>query len=100
MNEIERICDEVAIIDKGKLVKQDRLDNLLSNRVSDKVLVETLFSSKTPSLGLTLLDDTMIETTQSELAEVLELLAKNEVFIKQIRYGSSNLEKYFLEVTQ
>jgi len=100
MNEIERICDEVAIIDKGKLVKQDRLDNLLSNRVSDKVLVETLFSSKTPSLGLTLLDDTVVETTQSELSSVLDLLAKHEIFIKQIRYGSSNLEKYFLEVTQ
>jgi len=100
MNEIERICDEVAIIDKGKLVKQDRLDNLLSNRVSDKVLVETLYSSKTSSLGLTLLDDTVVETTQSELSAVLEVLAKNEVFIKQIRYGSSNLEKYFLEVTQ
>lgn len=34
MNEIERICDEVAIIDKGALVKQDRLEDLLSNRVS------------------------------------------------------------------
>jgi ABC-2 type transport system ATP-binding protein len=100
MNEIERICDEVAIIDKGKLIKQDRLDNLLSNRVSDKVLIETLYSKVTPSLGLTLLDDTMVETTQSELTTVLDILAKHEVFIKQIRYGSSNLEKYFLEVTQ
>ena len=100
MNEIERICDEVAIIDKGKLVKQDRLDNLLSNRVSDKVLVETIYSKDTANLGLKLLDETVIETSQSDLATVLEHLEKNEIFIKQIRYGSSNLEKYFLEVTQ
>ena len=100
MNEIERICDEVAIIDAGKLVKQDRLDNLLSNRVSDKVLIETIFSKTTQTLGLKLLDDTLVETTQSELTSVLDVLAKNEIFIKQIRYGSSNLEKYFLEVTQ
>lgn len=100
MNEIERICDEVAIIDKGKLIKQDKLDNLLSNRVSDKVLVETLYSKRLPSLGLKLLDDTVVETSQNDLASVLEELAKHEVFIKQIRYGSSNLEKYFLEVTQ
>ncbi len=99
MNEIERICDEVAIIDAGKLVKQDKLDNLLSNRVSDKVLVETIFSKTLQSLGLKLLDDTVVETTQSDLASVLDVLAKNEIFIKQIRYGSSNLEKYFLEVT-
>lgn len=100
MNEIERICDEVAIIDSGKLIKQDKLDNLLSNRVSDKVLVETIYSKTTSSLGLTLIDDAVVETTQSELAAVLETLSKNEIFIKQIRYGSSNLEKYFLEVTQ
>ena len=100
MNEIERICDEVAIIDSGKLIKQDKLDNLLSNRVSDKVLVETIYSKRTSVLGLTLIDDAVVETTQSELASVLETLSKNEIFIKQIRYGSSNLEKYFLEVTQ
>ena len=100
MNEIERICDEVAIIDKGKLVKQDKLDNLLSNRVSDKVLVETIYSKTTSSLGLTLIDDAVVETTQNELCSVLEILSKHEIFIKQIRYGSSNLEKYFLEVTQ
>lgn len=100
MNEIERICDEVAIIDKGKLVKQDRLDNLLSNRVSDKVLIEILYSDITSSLGLKLIGETTIETHESELSGVLELLSKNHIFIKQVRYGSSNLEKYFLEVTQ
>lgn len=99
MNEIERICDEVAIIDKGKLVKQDRLDNLLSNRVSDKILIEILYSTKANNLGLKLLDDTTVETKESELTETLALLSQNKIFIKQIRYGSSNLEKYFLEVT-
>ena len=31
MNEIEKICDEVAIIDNGKLLEQNSLENLLSN---------------------------------------------------------------------
>jgi ABC-2 type transport system ATP-binding protein len=29
MNEVEMICDDVAIISSGKLIKQDNLDNLL-----------------------------------------------------------------------
>jgi ABC-2 type transport system ATP-binding protein len=99
MNEIERICDEVAIIDKGALVKQAKLDDLLSNRSSDKVLVETIFHESLSSLGVKLLDTTTIESSQKELAGLLGLLEKNKIFIKQIRYGSSNLEKYFLEVT-
>jgi len=99
MNEIERICDEVAIIDKGKLVKQAKLDDLLSNRSSDKIMIETVYSQKLSALGLQLLDATTIETSQKELPELLHLLEQNSIFIKQIRYGSTNLEKYFLEVT-
>jgi len=99
MNEIERICDEVAIIDKGALVKQDKLDNLLSNRVSDKVLVETIYSATLQKMDFTLLDETIIQTNQENLPAVLTMLEENKIFIKQIRYGSSNLEKYFLEVT-
>lgn len=35
MNEIEKICDTVAIIDKGKLIKQAKLDALLLDKNSD-----------------------------------------------------------------
>lgn len=35
MDEIERICDEVAIISKGKLIKQDSVSNLLSDKTSN-----------------------------------------------------------------
>jgi ABC-2 type transport system ATP-binding protein len=99
MNEIERICDEVAIIDQGKVVKQDRLENLLSNRTSDKVLIEVVYNQKIKDLKLNLKDETLIETNQEELTNILEILHKNEIFIKQIRFGATNLEKYFLEVT-
>ncbi len=34
MNEIEKICDEVAIIDKGKLIEQNSLENLLSDKAT------------------------------------------------------------------
>ncbi len=34
MNEIERICDEVAIISKGRLVEQGSLKELLSNKTN------------------------------------------------------------------
>ena len=100
MHEIEYICDEVAIIDKGRLVRQDRLDNLLSNQQSQKVLIETVATQKIKALGFNLLDKNFIETTQTELCEVLSTLEKHEVYIKQIKYGVTDLENYFLEVTE
>jgi len=99
MSEIERICDEVAIVNEGRVLEQDRLENLLSNRVSDRVIVECVYSEKLQTLGLTLLDSSSIVTTQEQLFEVLELLQKSGIALKHIRYGSTNLEKYFLEIT-
>ena len=100
MTEIERICDEVAIIDNGKLVETDSLENLLSNRVSDKVFVETIYSESLKSLGFDLKDDSTVETTQDKLFSTLETLSENSVAVKQIRYGSTNLEKHFLDLTE
>ena len=100
MNEIEKICDEVAIINNGKLVEQDTLENLLSNKVSDKVSVEVLYSKVLNNLDLDLEDETTIKTNELELSSLLKLLKESKISIKQIRYGSSNLEKHFLEITE
>lgn len=99
MNEIERICDEVAIIEKGELIIQDKLDNLLSNRISQKILIEIVYNEKIHSLDIELLSDSLIQTTQDELYDLIDKLNANKINIKQIKYGSTNLEKYFLEVT-
>jgi ABC-type multidrug transport system ATPase subunit len=99
MAEIERICDEVAIISHGKLVKQDTLINLLSNKMSDVVSIEIIYQERVNSLGLSVRDSSFIQTKESELFDTLNLLKKNKIAIKQIRYGSTNLEKYFLDIT-
>jgi ABC-2 type transport system ATP-binding protein len=99
MTEIERICDAVAIINEGKLVEQDTLENLLSNKVSDKVSIEVIYDDVLKELGLTFGDTTTILAKESELFEIVNRLKKNHVYIKQIRYGSTNLEKHFLDIT-
>jgi len=99
MTEIEKICDEVAIISDGKLVEQNSLQNLLSNKLSDNVSIEVIYKDILKTLKINLIDETTILTTTNELSSILELLNSNEVPIKQIRYGSTNLEKHFLEIT-
>ncbi|MEN8302471.1 MAG: ABC transporter ATP-binding protein [Campylobacterota bacterium] len=99
MTEIERICDEVAIINEGKLVEQDTLENLLSNKVSDKVNIEVIYNETLKSIDLNFTDSTTIQASESELFEIVDTLNKNEIHIKQIRYGSTNLEKHFLDIT-
>ncbi|MDA3909681.1 MAG: ABC transporter ATP-binding protein [Sulfurimonas sp.] len=99
MNEIEKICDEVAIISQGKLIEQDRVENLITNRSSESISIEVIYSDNLESLGLNVINETTIQTKESELFATLELCKKHNISIKQINYGSTNLEKYFLKIT-
>jgi len=99
MTEIERICDEVAIINEGKLIEQDTLENLLTNKVSESVSVEVVYRDTLESMDLNFIDENIIGTSESELSSILELLKKSEISVKQIRYGSTILEKHFLDIT-
>lgn len=97
MNEIEKICDSVAIIDKGKLIVQDNLENLLYGETTDKISVEVVYADKLNILNLQLTDKSTIQTDKQTLPALLEILYANNIRIKQIKFGTTNLEKYFLE---
>ena len=99
MNEIERICDEVAVIDNGKLIEQNFVENLITNRNSDSVSVEVIYSKNLKTLEFDMSSETTIRTKESELFSILELCKKYNIAIKQINYSTINLEKYFLDIT-
>jgi len=99
MNEIERICDEVAIISKGQLVKQDTLENLLNSDSSDKILIDVIYEDSLDFEGLNVVADSVIETTKTSLTTVLDMLDKRGIAIKEIRYGVNSLESHFLDLT-
>ena len=100
MTEIERICDEVAIIAKGKLIEQDSLENLLSNKISNKVSIEIVHNETIKLQDVLIKDNSIIETTQDKLYATLDALDTQKIAIKQVRYGSTNLEKHFLDIAE
>ena len=100
MTEIEKICDNVAIISEGRLVEQNSLENLLSNKLTQDVNIEVIYHHDLKTLDLELMDETNIKTDEKHLFKTIELLKQKKINIKQIRYGSTNLEKHFLEITE
>ena len=99
MNEIEKICDEVAIISKGQLVKQDTLKNLLASGDSDKIIIEIKDEDNKEFDNLKQVDGSFIETTKDSLIEVLKELEKKGIAVKEIKYGVNSLESHFLDLT-
>jgi len=81
MQEVEFLCDKIAIIDHGKILKQGRLDELLTE---SKATIET--------------ENETIEIELSQLSPVLKRLLQEGQSIKSVNYGH-NLEDYFLQLT-
>ncbi len=104
MPEIEKICDEVAIIDRGRVVSQGSLEQMLECK--DKETVFDLFDTPLQLLhGMPLVSvidhKTLKLNTQDtdQIESTLRELHMRGVRIKQIRLDSSTLEKVFIDLT-
>ena len=109
MPEIEKICDEVAIINAGKIIKQGTLESMLSNESADQLVIE-VYETPTAKLQdactkmnrLTVIDETslLLEGKGSNIvSEALALLEAESIAVKNIRYGTTTLESLFISLT-
>ncbi len=107
--EIEKICDQAAIIHKGKILRQGDLAAMLAHKNRNNAVVE--LAGKLPELPvvkavgrachLERLDDTTLlieDATADNMAEILRLLERQEIGVRQIRYGAASLESLYLRI--
>jgi len=109
MPEIEKICDEVAIINAGKIIKQGTLESMLTNESAEQLVIEVyetsiekLQASCTKMNRLSVIDETslMLEGKGSNtVSEALVLLEAESITVKNIRYGTTTLESLFISLT-
>jgi ABC-2 type transport system ATP-binding protein len=116
MEEVEAICHRVAIIDRGKLLRQGTLDELQDRtRVDLQVRVPSLPGDLTarlgeyaevqdePSGGVSIFIRESLETRragQSEkLRRVLEILEQAKIPLRHISTQEASLETLFLSLT-
>ena len=106
--EIEKICDEAAILDKGRVVRQGKLSALLQEGAADSALIEIVEASlpdlhaiaaEIPTLRV-VDQSTLLLTRQNStrMGVLLMLLERGNIAIKQIRYGTDSLESFFIRL--
>ncbi|MEA3455721.1 MAG: ABC transporter ATP-binding protein [Campylobacterota bacterium] len=109
MPEIEKICDEVAIIDRGKIVAQGTLEKMLSQEESSSAIIE-IYETPIHKLekivsshkGLSIIDGASLKVenqNSDKMALTLKILESESIKIRQIRYGTTNLESLFIRLT-
>ena len=113
LTEAEYICDEIAIINKGKIIAVDSPDELKNRFGREKTIkIHLLGNQKTVSSLLKGFDDCKIDfnsgtniTIQSDkseaiLLEILKILNNNNIPIEDLSAMPTNLEEIFLKMVE
>jgi len=86
MEEAERLCDRVGILDLGKLLALDTVDNLIDEHGGES------------QLSITTNDGVISRGTQQPITELREILAEH-ADIRDLKLQRPDLEKVFLNLT-
>ncbi len=109
MPEIEKICDEVAIINAGEIIKQGSMQSMLNNSDSSELHIEIyetamqdLLKLVTEMRALKVVDTTTLvlqERGNETLNALLNLLQRENIGVKNINYATTTLESLFINLT-
>jgi ABC-type multidrug transport system ATPase subunit len=111
LDEVERTCDAVAIVDRGKVIRQGSIAHLLAGSAFELqidcstperaggLLVGTQWANAIHLGPDGLRIDLAAGTEREEVAEVNRLLVEGGVSIYRLQEIHASLESWFLEVT-
>jgi ABC-2 type transport system ATP-binding protein len=111
LDEVERTCDAVAIVDRGSVIRQGPISQLLAGS-SFEVQVEC----SEPDRARTLLEGTALgslmqvsrdgleislpeETQRDAIAEIARILVEGGIAVYRLQHIQASLEQWFLSVT-
>jgi ABC-2 type transport system ATP-binding protein len=101
MDEAEQLCDEIAIMDKGKIIVQDTPENLLKQNF-DGILIrlpkESIKDIQDFPFKITEQEE-HIEFSTSDVEHAMNQLLKKQVSLEGVQVKSPNLEDLFLKLT-
>jgi len=100
MEEAQRLCDRVAIIDRGVILALDAVDNLIAEHGGESTVRATL--SKTPAVSDELpgqMKGNILTVRTSDPLSVVARLTTSDLGITDLRVDRADLETVFLNLT-
>jgi ABC-2 type transport system ATP-binding protein len=111
LDEIERTCDAVAIVDQGRIIRQGPIDALLagsnleveidcdSPETAGSLLLQNTYQAKVTVVEDGLHVSLPVGTARDVVAEINRVLVTGGVSIYRLQENRASLESWFLEVT-
>lgn len=106
LDEIEKVCDRVIVIENGKIIADDKLASLKGDKV-ERTLVSTYDNERAsfliPELGInyTRQDGAFVfeNLSREDKSRLLTYLVTNNIELDVVRVLNKSLEDRFLEIT-
>jgi ABC-2 type transport system ATP-binding protein len=107
LHEIEQICDRIAILNRGRVVVQGRVETLLGGHDEIEIRIAAPQEAEAVLRSVPWIDDVRLDGSNRLLvtapveraAEVNAALAEHKLYASGIRPSEQSLEQYFLDVT-
>ncbi len=108
LNEVEQVCDSVAILSHGRLIAQGDVAELLQERGSPQVRLRTTDDRKAWEIlsalawvdGVSADNGFLVAGVEADRSwEITAALSRNEVYVAEMTPAQISLEQYFLDVT-
>ena len=108
LNEVEQVCDSVAILSHGRLIAQGDVEELLQERGSPQVRLRTTDDRKALEIlnalawveGVSADNGYLVASVDADRSwEITAALSRNEVYVAEMTPAQISLEQYFLDVT-
>lgn len=106
LHEIEQVCDRVMILDKGAMIANGRVDDLLAQgghieiRIVEVEAAMAILKTLDWVSGVELREDVIyLNALGARAAELTAVLAQNNLYLHGLKVAERSLESYFLSVT-
>ena len=112
LSEVQEVCDKVAIIDKGKLLRYEFVTNISSTKNISKIKVECAVKTSSEQIEMVQSFDGVQQIEQKELeftisfsgdneakAELLDVIKKSGIRVVSYSTDSSDLESLYMDET-
>jgi ABC-2 type transport system ATP-binding protein len=105
LGEVEQICDRVAIINKGELLREGSVVDLVTEKAQVRVRAQPLGKALAVVRGHwrceTQTDDALlVDVQQDDVPSIVKRLVENDVQVYEVAPHRQTLEDFFLSVTE
>ena len=108
LEEAEKMCDQIAIMNRGKLIAQDSTPNLLAQldgktmhiQPEEPVQMLPTHPDMTSSVNKDGSLNIRYSATKTSAEEVFQMLRQNQIAIRDVKTSQADLEDVFLELTK